>query len=105
MPLFFLKHIEGTATAERLIAREGAAHVFPDMATLARVEDAIFAGGQFTGTIVRGSTVTERFGLMFETLIEYRIASDGSRIPLYYGEAKVSADGLYHVMLRTGPAR
>jgi hypothetical protein len=99
------KHIEGTAAAQRLITREGAAHVFPDMATLARVENAIFEGGQFTGVIVRGSTVTKRFGLMFETPIGYRVAADGSRIPLYYGEAKINADGLYHVMPRTGPAR
>ncbi|KYF90930.1 hypothetical protein BE20_32750 [Sorangium cellulosum] len=99
------KSIEGTPAAERLITREGAAHVFPDMATLARVENAIFEGGQFTGAIVRGGTVTERFGMMFKTPIGYRIAADGSRIPLYYGEAKISANGPYHVMPRIGPAR
>ncbi|WP_437974232.1 DUF6972 family protein [Sorangium sp. So ce295] len=49
--------------------------------------------------------VTGRFGLMFETPIGQRVAAYGSRIPLYYGEAKVSTDGLYNVMPRTGPAR
>lgn len=38
------KHIEGSAAAERLIAREGAAHVFTDMETLETVENAIFSG-------------------------------------------------------------
>jgi hypothetical protein len=100
-----LKHIEGSAASLKLIAREGAAHVFSDMAALARAENAIFEGGQFTGTVVRGSTVTERFGLAFESPVGYRIAADGSKIPLHYAEAKVGSDGLYHLMPRTGPAK
>lgn len=32
------------------------------------------------------------------------IAANGSRILLFYGEAKVGADGLYHVIPRTGPS-
>jgi RHS repeat-associated protein len=94
------KHLEGTAAAERLIGREGAAHVFPDMATFEIVENAIFGRGEFTG-VVRG---TERFGLTFEAPIGYRVAADGSRIPLFYGEAKVSPSGLYHVVPRTRPS-
>jgi RHS repeat-associated protein len=95
------KHIEGTAASIRLIAREGAAHVFSDKATLAAVENAIFKGqGIFTG-VVRG---TQRFGLWFDRPIGARIAADGTRIPLFYGEAKVSANGLYHVIPRTGPS-
>ena len=94
------KHLEGRAQAGRLIARDGAAHAFTDKATLAAVENALFKGGQFTG-VVRG---TERFGLMFESQIGARIAANGSRIPLFYGEAKVGADGLYHVIPRTGPS-
>jgi hypothetical protein len=95
------KHLEGTVQANRLIAREGAAHVFTDKATLAAVENALFAGqGMFTG-VARG---TERFGLMFKNPIGTRIAADGTRVPLLYGEAKVSAGGLYHVIPRTGPA-
>jgi hypothetical protein len=94
------KHLEGTAQASRLIRREGAAHVFTDRAIFEAVENAIFEGGQFTG-VVRGY---ERFGLMFESPIGVRIAANGSRIPLFYGEAKVGADGLYHVFPRTGPS-
>jgi RHS repeat-associated protein len=94
------KHLEGTTQANRLIRREGAAHVFTDRATLAAAENAIFEGGQFTG-VVRG---TQRFGLMFKNPIGARIAADGSRIPLFYGEAKVGADGLYHIFPRTGPS-
>lgn len=67
---------------------------------LAAVENAIFDRGVYTGT-VRGS---ERFGLMFESPIGERIAADGSRIPLFYGEAAVSPNGMYHIMPRTGPA-
>ncbi len=55
------------------------------------------------GFSVAGSPF-ERFGLWFEEPIGVRIAPDGSRIPLHYGEAKVSQDGLYHVIPRTGPA-
>jgi hypothetical protein len=97
---FIARHVEGTAQADRLIAKEGFAHVFTDKATLAAVENAIFERGQFTG-LVRG---TERFGLTFDAPIGARVAADGSRVPLFYGEAKVSADGLYHVMPRTGPS-
>ena len=74
--------------------------MFTDKATLAAVENALFEGGQFTG-VVRG---TERFGLMFESPIGARIAADGRSIPLFYGEAKVGADGLYHIIPRTGPS-
>jgi RHS repeat-associated protein len=95
------KHMEGTVEANRLIAREGAAHVFPDKAALELVDNALFNNqGAFTG-VVRG---TERFGLMFESPIGYRISADGTRIPLFYGEAKVAADGGYHVIPRTGSA-
>ncbi|WP_437904014.1 RHS repeat-associated core domain-containing protein [Sorangium sp. So ce327] len=94
------KHIEGTPAAARLVAKDGSAHVFHDMSTLARVENAIFSEGQFTG-VVRG---TERFGLTFENPIGTRIGADGSRIPLFYGEATVRPGGLYHIMPRTGPA-
>jgi RHS repeat-associated protein len=98
---FIPKHIEGTAAANRQIARDGAAHVFKDRAALATVENALFNGqGGFTG-VVRN---TERFGLMFDTPIGVRIGANGSRTPLFYGEAKVSANGMYHVIPRTGPS-
>jgi hypothetical protein len=102
---FIPRHLEGSAAAAKLLAKGEAAHVFNDMETLAAVENAIFENGTFTGTVSRGARSTERFGLWFENPIGSRIAPDGSRIPLFYGEAKVSPDGLYHVMPRTGPAR
>jgi hypothetical protein len=63
------------------------------------VENAILERGVHTGT-VRGS---HRFGLMFKDVIGTRIAPDGSRTSLFYGELKLK-DGFYHVMPRIGPA-
>lgn len=93
------KHIPGTREAAREL-RLGAAHLFIDKETLAAVEEAIIERGIKTGTI-RGTT---RYGLRFTNPIGYRLGADGSRIPLYYGELKLSPDGLYHVIPRTGPA-
>ncbi|MBL4674567.1 MAG: hypothetical protein JKX81_20060 [Arenicella sp.] len=92
------KHLPNTAQSQKLIRKEGAAHVFTDKATLSRVEQAIFQRGQHTGNI-RGA---DRYGLRFDNPIGYRISADGSRIPLHYGEIKVSK-GFYHVIPRTGP--
>ena len=94
------KHIPGTPQAAREL-RLGAAHLFLDKETLAAVEMAIIERGIETG-VVRGTT---RYGLRFNNPIGYRIGADGTRIPLYYGELKLSSDGLYHVIPRTGPAR
>jgi hypothetical protein len=71
-----------------------------DKATLSQVEKAIFERGQHTGNI-RG---VDRYGVMFDKPIGYRISSDGSKVPLHYGEMKVK-DGLYHIIPRTGPGQ
>jgi RHS repeat-associated protein len=94
---FLFKHLDGTQEAAREAGR-GSAHVFNDLSTLSRVESEIFSRGVYTGT--RGGAV--RYGLRFDQPIGVRIASDGSRIPLNYGQMKIT-NGLYHVIPRTGP--
>jgi hypothetical protein len=95
------KHLPGTKESAKLLQKEGAVHVITDKATLSRAETAFLEQGQLTGTD-RG---TERYGLMFEEPIGYRISQDGSRIPLNYAELKLGPDGRYHIIPRTGPAR
>lgn len=94
------KHLAGTKEAEKLIRKDGSAHVFTNKEALSKVEAAIFERGVYTGN-VRG---TERYGLMFNEPIGFRIGKDGSQIPLFYGELKMK-DNLYHVFPRTGPAK
>jgi RHS repeat-associated protein len=95
-----LKHIAGTAEAAKEIrGKQKAAHVFNDLATLSRVEAEILSRGIHTGT----SPDYARFGLYFDEAIGYRIGRDGSKTPLHYAEMKISPDGLYHIIPRTGP--
>ena len=93
------RHVEGSATAEKMLAKGEAVHVFGSKAAASDVADAIIERGQFTGN--RGGF--DRYGLSFDTPIGYRIAPDGTRIPLSYGQLKVRSDGLYHAIPRTGP--
>ena len=96
------KHLPGTPQSAKLIAKEGAAHVFLDEATLRRVEEDIFTRGEFTGA-VRGA---DRYGLHYEEPIGYRINAAGDTVALHYGEMKVdSATGKYHVIPRTGASK
>ena len=97
---FLPRHLPGTAQAEGLVAREGAAHVFNDLSTLSRVEADLFTHGVSTGT-VRGFS---RVGLQFEESIGFRIGQDGTRQALNYAEMKIRANGLYHIIPRTGPS-
>ncbi len=94
------KHLPNTPQSARLIRKEGAAHVFPDEATMKRVAQAIMEQGEKTG-VVRGH---ERWGLRFAEPIGYRIDAAGNALPLYYGELKVSGEH-YHVIPRTGPSQ
>jgi hypothetical protein len=94
------KHLPDTPQSARLIRKEGAAHVFLDEATMNRVAEAILERGQKTG-VLRGH---ERWGLAFEEPIGFRIDAQGDRVPLYYGELKVSGEQ-YHVIPRNGPGR
>ena len=94
------KHLPDTLQMQKLLQRGGAAHVFNNEATMIRVAQAIIENGEFTG-IIRNH---ERYGLYFASPIGYRIESDGSQIPLHYGEIKVIGDK-YHVIPRTQPSK
>ncbi len=98
---FMNKHLAGTSEAAREIAKEGWAHVFSNLSTLSRVEGEIFSRGAFTGTI-RGYA---RYGVQFSEGIGERIANDGTRSALNYGEMKLRENGLYHIIPRTGPSK
>ncbi len=94
------KHLPDTPQMQRLLQQEGAAHVFNNLETLQTVAQAIIDRGEFTGKI-RGH---ERYGLDFPQPIGYRIDREGRRLPLYYGEIKITGDR-YHVIPRTRPSR
>ena len=98
---FLNRHLPGTAAAEREIAREGSAHLFNDLATLSRVEAEIFSRGVNTGYVRNWA----RIGLRFDEPIGTRVAADGTKTALHYGEMKLRSNGLYHIVPRTGPSR
>ncbi|WP_199325039.1 hypothetical protein [Phormidium sp. FACHB-1136] len=94
------RHLRGTPQMQRELRRTESAHVFTDEATLQRVEQRLLQAGNFTGNI-RGA---ERYGLLFDEVIGYRIDAEGNETPLYYGELKVK-DGKYHANPRTKASR
>jgi hypothetical protein len=99
------RHLPNTRQIQRLLRREGRAHVFKDLETLKRVTKAIITGGERTG-IEDENDDYERYGLYFSEPIGYIIREDGSRLPLYYGEIKiVKTTGEYHAIPRTNPRR
>jgi len=99
------RHLPNTPQVQRLLYREGRAHVFNDRETLERVIQAIIEGGERTG-IDDEEDDYERYGLYFSEMIGYRIRTDGSKTPLYYGEIKiVKTTGEYHAIPRTSPRR
>lgn len=103
-PSLVARHLPGTPQVQRLLSKEGRAHVFTDRATLERVTVAIIERGEQTGAAEDDDY--ERYGLYFPAAIGYIIKSDGSQTPLYYGEIKiVKATGEYHAIPRTGPRR
>jgi hypothetical protein len=104
-PSLMDRHLPNTPQVQRLLQREGRAHVFNDRETLERVTQAIIIGGEQTG-ITDEEDDYERYGLYFSEPIGYIIKSDGSQIPLYYGEIKiVKTTGEYHAIPRTSPRR
>ena len=99
------RHLPNTPQVQRLLRREGRAHVFNDRETLERVTQAIIERGEQTG-IDDEEDDYDRYGLYFPEAIGYIIKADRSQIPLYYGEIKiVKATGEYHAIPRAGPRR
>ncbi len=94
------KHLPNTPQMLRELKKKGSVHVFNDEGTMMRVAQAIIDNGEFTG-IIRNH---ERYGLYFPKPIGYRLSIDGNRIPLYYGEIKITQDK-YHVIPRTRPSQ
>lgn len=99
------RHLPNTPQVQRLLRREGRAHVFNNLETLKRVMQAIIESGEQTG-IEDENDDYERYVLYFSEPIEYIIRTDGSQTPLYYGEIKiVESTGEYHAIPRTSPRR
>jgi hypothetical protein len=99
------RHLPNTLQVQRLLRREGRAHIFSDRETLKRVTEAILNDGEQTG-INDEDDDYERYGLYFSEAIGYIIRTDGSQTPLYYGEIKiVKTTGEYHAIPRTSPRR
>jgi hypothetical protein len=99
------RHLPNTPQVQRLLCREGRAHVFNDLETLKRVTEAIIARGERTG-IEDEDDDYERYGLYFSEPIGYIIRADGSQTPLHYSEIKiVKTTGEYHAIPRTSPRR
>jgi hypothetical protein len=99
------RHLPNTSKVERLLSKEGKAHVFNSLETLERVTQAIIEQGEQTGADDEEDDY-ERYGLYFSEAIGYIIRADGSTKPLYYGEIKVEkSTGEYHAIPRTGPRR
>lgn len=96
------KHLPNTPQVQRLLRKEGRAHIFSDRATLDKVIQAIILDGERTGI----NDDYERYGLYFTEPIGYIIRVDGSQTPLYYGEIKVlKITGEYHAIPRTSPRK
>ena len=99
------RHLPGTAQVERLLRKEGKAHVFNNVETMQRVTEAIVQGGARTGENDLADSY-ERYGLYFTEAIGYILKNDGSQTPLHYGEVKIiKTTGEYHAIPRTGPRR
>ncbi|NJL23046.1 MAG: hypothetical protein HC895_23045 [Leptolyngbyaceae cyanobacterium SM1_3_5] len=99
------RHLPNTPQVQRLLRREGRAHVFIDRETLERVTRAIIERGERTG-IEDEEDDYDRYELYFSEAIGYIIKADGSQIPLYYGEIKIVKEtGEYHAIPRTSPRR
>jgi hypothetical protein len=104
-PSLVERHLPNTPQIQRLLQREGRAHVFNDRETLEQVTQAIIERGERTGADDEEDDY-ERYGLYFSESIGYIIRTDGSQTPLYYGEIKiVKTTGEYHAIPRTSPRR
>ena len=99
------RHLPNTTQVQRLLRREGKAHVFKDHETLERVVQTIIEKGERTD-IKDEEDDYERYGLYFPEPIGYIIRINGSSTPLYYGEIKIiKTTGEYHAIPRTRPRK
>ena len=99
----FEKHLPNTPQVQRLLRKEGKAHLFNDRVTMESVIQAIMERGEITG-VENETDDYERYGLYFDPPIGYQLRSDGSCIPLYYAEIKIlKGTDFYHVIPRTKP--
>jgi hypothetical protein len=97
------KHLPGTEKAQSELESEGIVHLFNDKETMERVAAEIKRRGQRTGADDPEDNY-ERYGLYFSEPIGYILKSDGTRIPLNYGEIKIKKHtGKYHVIPRRKP--
>ena len=99
------RHLPNTPQVQRLLRKEGRAHIFSDRETLEKVIQAIILDEERTGLNDEDDDY-ERYGLYFTEPIGYIIRVDGSQTPLYYGEIKVlKITGEYHAIPRTSPRK
>ncbi len=99
------RHLPHTLQVQRMLRKEGRAHVFNDRETLEQVVQAIIESGKQTG-INDAEDSYERYGLYFSDPIGYIIRTEGNQTPLYYGEIKiVKTTGEYHAIPRTSPRK
>lgn len=84
-PSLIDRHLPNTPQVQRLLRREGRAHIFNDRKTLEQVTQAIIASGERTG-IDDEEDDYKRYGLYFPEPIGYIIRVDGSQTLLYYGD-------------------
>lgn len=95
------KHLPGTEKSQRQLETEGIVYLFSDRETMERVATEILNRGERTGAEDIEDKY-ERYGLFFADPIGYILKSDGTQIPLYYGEIKIKkTTGKYHVIPRT----
>jgi len=98
---FLTRHLLGTEAATAQIAKDGKAFLFNDLSTVSRVESEIFSRGTYTGS----RDGFARYGLRFDEPIGSRVTKSGTTSALNYGELKLRANGLYHIVPRTGPSK
>jgi len=97
------KHLPGREKSQRELETEGIVYLFNNRETMERVASEIQQRGERTGAEDLEDKY-ERYGLFFAKPIGYILKSDGTQIPLHYGEIKIKkTTGKYHVIPRTRP--
>lgn len=100
-PRHIAKHLPNTPQMQKLLQKEGVAHVFNDQATMIRVAQAITSK---RGSLQASFVTTNVMDFTFLNRLVKDISADGNQIPLYYGEIKLSGER-YHVIPRTRPSQ